>query len=188
MHNVKSNAIFLIVPSLSTQLILGNNWLTDSKIIINYNDKIISSAFWNDSPDVIIKSDNIIPRIDTILDNIMCMSLDDEYNHVDNDTSLSYPLEYKGDNGILAINHQNSISGNQITGSMLDTDEQQQLDQLLADYQEIFQDHPGRHNYFSYRFKVIDHKPFRLKPYPVPFARRPAIQRELNRMLDWGGD
>jgi len=69
---------------------------------------------------------------------------------------------------------------------MLDIDEQRQLDQLLANYQEIFQDRPGRHNYFSYQFKVIDHKPFRLKPYPVPFSRRPAIQRELNRMLDWG--
>lgn len=83
MHNVKSNAIFFIVPSLSTQLILGNDWLTDTKIIINYNDKIISSPFWNDTPDVIIKYDNINPRIDTILDN---MSLNDEYNHVDNYT------------------------------------------------------------------------------------------------------
>jgi len=90
-HSVKSNAIFLIVPSLSTQLILWNDWLTDNKIIINYNDKIISSPVWNDCLNIIIKSDNINPHIDTILDN---MFLNDEYNHVVNDTSLSYPLDY----------------------------------------------------------------------------------------------
>jgi len=25
-----------------------------------------------------------------------------------------------------------------------------------------------------------------VKPYPVPFAKRPAVEHELARMLDWG--
>lgn len=29
-------------------------------------------------------------------------------------------------------------------------------------------------------------KRFNVKPYPIPFFQRPAMEKELNRMLDWG--
>lgn len=57
---------------------------------------------------------------------------------------------------------------------------------LLNDYQHIFQDKPGLHNSFFYKFNVKPHEPYKIKPYPVPFSRRPAVQQEINKMIEWG--
>ena len=52
------------------------------------------------------------------------MSFNDEYNHVDNEIRISYPLDYKGDTHVLSIDYQNVISNKKITGSMINADEQ----------------------------------------------------------------
>lgn len=57
---------------------------------------------------------------------------------------------------------------------------------LLDNYKHIFQDQPVLHKYFSYKFNVKCHEPYKIKPYPVPFSRRPAVQHEINKMLEWG--
>lgn len=28
--------------------------------------------------------------------------------------------------------------------------------------------------------------PFKIKPYPIPFSRRPAVEKDIRRMLEWG--
>jgi len=57
---------------------------------------------------------------------------------------------------------------------------------LLQNYQHIFQDKPGLHTFFSYKFNVKNHEPYKIKPYPVPFSRRPAVEKEINKMIKWG--
>jgi len=57
---------------------------------------------------------------------------------------------------------------------------------LLNDYKNIFQDKPGLHISFFYKFNVKPHEPYKIKPYPVPFSRRPAVQLEINKMIEWG--
>ncbi|VVC38660.1 Reverse transcriptase domain, partial [Cinara cedri] len=68
----------------------------------------------------------------------------------------------------------------------LDEQQQQLLESLINKYDHIFQDRPGLHNSFSYKFNVREHQPYKLKPYPVPFSRRFAVQQEIDKMLNWG--
>ncbi|KAF0731655.1 myb-like protein X [Aphis craccivora] len=56
---------------------------------------------------------------------------------------------------------------------------------LLNDYKHICQDKPGLHNFFFYTFNVKPHESNKIKPYPVPFSRRPAVQQEINKMIEW---
>lgn len=44
---------------------------------------------------------------------------------------------------------------------------------------------PGLHTFFTYKFNVKPHEPYKIKPYPVPFSRCPAIQHEIDKMFDW---
>lgn len=57
---------------------------------------------------------------------------------------------------------------------------------LLQNNKHIFQDKPGLHKFFSYKFNVKPHDPYKTKPYPVPFSRRPSVQKEIAKMLQWG--
>jgi len=57
---------------------------------------------------------------------------------------------------------------------------------LLNNYQHIFQDKPGIHKLFSYKFNVKPHEPYKIKLYPVAFSRRPAVKHEIKKMLEWG--
>lgn len=56
---------------------------------------------------------------------------------------------------------------------------------LLHNYQHIFQDIPGLHTFFSYKFNVKPHDPYKIKPYSVPFSRRPAVQKEIDKTIQW---
>jgi len=60
------------------------------------------------------------------------------------------------------------------------------IDPLIYKYNPIFQDGLGLHNSFTYKFNVSEHQPYKIKPYPVPFSRRSAIQQEIDEMLNWG--
>jgi hypothetical protein len=64
-----------------------------------------------------------------------------------------------------------------------------QLEQVVGlfhEYHHIFRTRPGLNMLFTCRFNVSEDIPFKIRPYPVPFARRPAVEKELARMLQWG--
>jgi len=62
-----------------------------------------------------------------------------------------------------------------------------QVVDLFHGYHHIFRTRPGLNLLYTCRFDVSEDIPFKIRPYPVPFARRPAVEKELARMLEWGG-
>lgn len=95
----------------------------------------------------------------------------------------------------LPVDHIDAISSvstftnkvkEQVTHKCLVSNEQSQLVELLSSYEYIFRDCPGQNHLYTCRFNVTEDVPFKVKPYPIPFSRRPAVETELKRMLDWG--
>lgn len=68
----------------------------------------------------------------------------------------------------------------------LSSEEQTHLFKLILDYHSIFSNRPGCKKLYTCRFDVTHDTPFKIRPYPIPFAHRPAVERELNRMIEWG--
>jgi len=69
--------------------------------------------------------------------------------------------------------------------SISHTDKTQLLN-LLSEYHSIFSNRPGCNRLYTCSFNVVKDEPFKVHPYPIPFAQRPAVEQELNRMLEWG--
>lgn len=65
-------------------------------------------------------------------------------------------------------------------------EEHLKLFSLLDKYRAIFNDRPVLNNLYSCRFEVSEDVPFKEKPYPIPYSRRPVVEKELQRILSWG--
>lgn len=44
----------------------------------------------------------------------------------------------------------------------------------MYEYQDIFSDRPGISKVYRCHFDVSENIPFCIKPYPIPFSRRPV--------------
>lgn len=165
INDIIFHAIFLVVPLLSTPLILGSDWLQENHVNISYEHKEITLASCN-----IIIPFNLIPdkNDQKLIHSLHGLNFenDDQNEIVQNTVSVEENIDF---NDIpLSIKQQTSMNT------------------LLEKYHHIFQDRPGLHKYFSFKFKVREHSPYKIKPYPIPFSRRPAVQKEINKMLEWG--
>lgn len=70
--------------------------------------------------------------------------------------------------------------------SSLPVDQASQLLDLLLEYRSIFQKQPGFNKLYTCNFDVSDDNPFKICLNPAPFARRPVVEKEFQRMLEWG--
>jgi len=173
IQNYQTHGIFLVVPQLSTPLILGTDWLLENGVTIDYNNKIISiPSLKKPVPfKLIIDHDpsslvNSLKNINITNDHLTM------YEHPSHPIPQIYPFETEKN---IALNEfpLNNFQQNLVTS-------------VLQKYQPIFQDKPGLHTFFSYKFNVKPHDPYKIKPYPVPFSRRPAVQKEVDKMIKWG--
>jgi hypothetical protein len=60
---------------------------------------------------------------------------------------------------------------------------QQKVWQLLQEYQDIFTDVPGQSRLGEHRIELTTNEPVRSKAYPVPYAMREQLDKELDEML-----
>lgn len=65
----------------------------------------------------------------------------------------------------------------------LDSEIKEEMKQLLEEFHDVFSDVPGRTNLCEHRILLTSSEPVRTKAYPVPFAIREKIDRELDMML-----
>jgi len=68
-----------------------------------------------------------------------------------------------------------------VRGLSISPEKQDQLLCLLREFHSIFSNRPGCNSLYTFKFDVI-----KVRPYPLPFAQRPSVLREINRMLEWG--
>ena len=76
-------------------------------------------------------------------------------------------------------NHKDVILSSKLTPS-----QQDQARSLILTFSEIFTDIPGKTNLTECAIDLIDDVPFRVKPYPVPFAIREEMRSEVSKMLE----
>lgn len=191
--------IFLVVPHLSTNMILGDDWLTQYGVILNYVTHQVEFPKWNTvfsfRPDTGETSSTQVTQIivHQKLDRFMSTAIEHCISDISFVKQVSRPPSatcLPGD----CSNHTQPVTdplikpwSECIVNFYEVPDEQRsKLLTLLDKYHNIFNDRPGLNTLYSCRFEVSEDVPFKVKPYPVPFSRRPAVEKELQRMLSWG--
>ena len=58
-----------------------------------------------------------------------------------------------------------------------------QLRAVLSEFSDVFSDMPGCTNLISHEIKLENQKPTRVKPYIVPYAKRQAMNDEIEKMI-----
>ena len=66
----------------------------------------------------------------------------------------------------------------------LDSTQQAEVHMLLCDFQDVFSDVTGETNLGEHRIELTTKEPIRVKPYPMPYAKRQAVQEEVGKMLE----
>ena len=64
--------------------------------------------------------------------------------------------------------------------------QQRQTCDLLSEYQDVLTDLPGKTNLVECGIDLTDDMPFRIKPYPVPYALCEEMKAEVEKMLEMG--
>ncbi|XP_033726122.1 uncharacterized protein LOC117315829 [Pecten maximus] len=68
----------------------------------------------------------------------------------------------------------------------LSEDQQSEVKALLEEFQDIFTDVPGTTHLQTHRIETTSNNPIRVKPYPIPYAKRKEVQEEVKKMVDLG--
>ena len=70
--------------------------------------------------------------------------------------------------------------------SELDPEQSKQVKRLLQNHRKVMTDAPGRTNLAYHEIKTTSTEPIRSKPYPLPYALRETVNREIDDMLRLG--
>ena len=56
--------------------------------------------------------------------------------------------------------------------------------EVLRRYEEIFTEIPGKASVVEHKIDLTDDRPIRCKPYPLHYAKRGKIWKEIKNMMD----
>ena len=56
----------------------------------------------------------------------------------------------------------------------------------LSRHEEVFLDIPGKTNMIKHKIELTKNNPIRSRPYPLPYAMRENLKREIEDMLSLG--
>lgn len=193
--------IFLVIPHLATDMILGDDWLTRYGVILNYVTHQVEFPRWNllspfrsrtgmGSPSGSTTKISVNEKLERLMPNAIehCIA-DISFVRQFSTSQLLSPISLN------CLDYTRSADPNHPTQtwseSIVDSPDLREEDRakliaLLSDHRDIFNDRPGLNGLYSCRFEVSEDVPFKVKPYPIPFSRRPAVENELQRMLQWG--
>ena len=65
----------------------------------------------------------------------------------------------------------------------LNEDQQREVRQLLEEYSDVLTDIPGKTNLAECNIELTDDIPFRVKAYPVPYALKKEVDKEVSEMM-----
>jgi hypothetical protein len=68
----------------------------------------------------------------------------------------------------------------------LSADQRREVENLLKEFQDIFSNVPGRTNLVKHRIQLSSTVPIRKRPYPVPYAMRKEMDKEIDEMIKLG--
>ena len=86
----------------------------------------------------------------------------------------------------LANCHQKETVKDVKLGIELTKTQQEEMMDTLVRYAEVFSDIPGKTNVIEHKIKLTNNIPVRSRPYPLPYALRENLKREIQDMLSLG--
>lgn len=189
------------MPHLATRIILGTDWLSHNKIDVKYSQRLFYFPSWCcDIPfsDDLHESKNqintfftitIAPQENTKSIADQCIaSVDFVSNHMKSHTTTTLSEI----NSIYTTDNNNdlepftNIEQHLSSIATLTPEQYEKVSMLFQRYHHVFRIRPGLNSLYTCNFNVTDDVPFKCRSYPVPFARRSAVDTELDRMLEWG--
>lgn len=112
--------------------------------------------------------------VDGIEDLEICATVDVEIPADEDDTEMFY--------GVKAKESWKDVK----LDSALSPTESGQLKDLLQKYSDVLTDLPGRTDLLEFELELVEHRPFRCKPYPVPLHVKEAMRMEVELMCKLG--
>ena len=83
----------------------------------------------------------------------------------------------------LANCHQKEIVKDVKLGIELTKIQQEEMMDTLVRYTEVFSDIPGKTDLIEHKIEFTDNNPVRSRPYPLPYAMRENLKREIQDMI-----
>lgn len=176
----KFSAHFLIVPTLSTEVILGIDFLQRHKAILDFNNSEIS--FQLQGKPVTIKFDDWVSQKE---EQFNCFILRSDTVQ----QSLDIPHQTTASDGQadFSTNDQQEINVHDVIQTKIEQIVQcsdwhkQQLRDILTTHSSVFVQQPGTIKNFQYRFQVKEHTKFCVRPYPIPAHFRDQVKLEIKK-------
>lgn len=177
-QNHQFSANLLIVPNITTQLILGIDFLTEYQMTLNFGEAYASALVNNQSvklkfEDLIIEREDSVKYMrpffsNHLTDNVIPDNdITDSYFEAQRDEFLSETIEKK-------LSMLKGVS----------CQDRKNLSSILHEFSHVFDNAPGTIKNFVYEFEVKDHKPFFVPPYPIPLIYKDRVKTEIKMMLE----
>lgn len=164
----------LIVPGLNQQMLLGSDWLKVNKVIFDFASESLVVLGRRLAVETVSFERGTSGRTNKVnVGDIQCRTLNLRINNDDN-----------------LINLKNQVPSDE-SGSFADFTVQslsplKPIQQLIQEYSPLFSDKPGCANVYEHKIVLSRNDIVVRKSYPVPLALRPAVDREIERMLKMG--
>lgn len=164
-------SILLVVPGLNTEIILGCDWLSGKKVRLDFRDDYME--FEADGKVTKVEFEFKVTSKDRLQVNNIRTGGDRE-NEVNSSISVSH--KYSEEDFRKVVEDASSLSNEQ----------KHRLYEILRQHESIFSECPGRVKGYEHEIRMVDDKPFCVKAYPIPFAHRREVDRQVKEMLSWG--
>nr|CAI5822142.1 unnamed protein product [Callosobruchus analis] len=169
-EDIEFNLNCLIVPGLNCQLLLGCDWLLENKVKVDFSNNAIKIMRNNEYFSVAFNSEVMESNCYAL--NVYLDSRESIVNEHETVRRHCY-----GQDEVNAIVEQANTT----------TDVKKQLCDLLMEHQGLFSENPGCVRSYEHRIEMVDETPFHGSSYPVPFAYRSEVRKQIVEMEEWGG-
>lgn len=165
--------VFVVVPSLVRDIILGCDWLTDYNILLDFsNEKILG-----DMEGKAIEFSFRQEICDGVGVQVSEIRIENEgVENIKGERSRALKCQYSKE-------ELNMVAQN---AEMFNDEGKAKLNELLNEFQDIFSDEPGLIKCYSHEILLRDYTPFYLKSYPIPDAYKDDVHDQIQEMLVWG--
>ncbi|XP_047113281.1 uncharacterized protein LOC124789832 [Schistocerca piceifrons] len=160
IEDVKFEQGCLVIPSLKENILFGMDWVLK-----------VSAAFsWSE-----MKSNVCEPKSNIIVcTQLFITHCGEGCNHVRKIIDYEENLccyDNKPELNFSGQNYENLVRSKVEEAINLDSDQKRQLENLSWEFQDVFNEKPGRVRFYQCTLHLKNHEPFFLKPYSIPFAK-----------------
>nr|XP_015840034.1 PREDICTED: retrovirus-related Pol polyprotein from transposon 17.6 [Tribolium castaneum] len=166
--------VALVVKNLIKPTILGADWLNEQRAVIDFdNNEILLRNGEKHHSFPFRKTTEIPPEPEDYVEDLVGHI---EVNHSAPITTCNKKQHLESPSALQA----------KVDPLKIPEAEKRKLIHLLQEYRCIFSSRPGLTHKYTHEIKLHDKTPFLKRPYPVPFALRPAVDATIQEMLDLG--